>query len=157
MKTDIEARRLYTELTTQKKYTHPNFRMEDHCEEMYVLYQAIGEYWKPRFLIDHREQRACEFTNYMETLQTVTCKDIRWELLRDLPEEALMQARSLSAHFPTRIGPFRGGRAEVFWQINPDGRYYMDEDGFGMSDDVEITLCGAIDRRGKVVVRFHIG
>jgi len=42
----------------------------------------------------------------------------------------------------------------VRWQINPDGRYYMDDDGFGMTDDEEITLLGKIDRTGKVVVPF---
>lgn len=29
--------------------------------------------------------------------------------------------------------------------------YYRDEDGFGMTDDEEINLYGAIDRKGKVV------
>ena len=36
----------------------------------------------------------------------------------------------------------------------PDGRYYMDDDGFGITDDEEIALIGKIDRTGKVVVPF---
>lgn len=44
--------------------------------------------------------------------------------------------------------------AEVRWQLNPDGMYYRDEDGFGMTDDEEINLYGAIDRKGKVVKKF---
>lgn len=45
--------------------------------------------------------------------------------------------------------------AKVSWQINPDGRYYMDDDGFGMTDDEEITIYGYIDHKGKVVSKFH--
>jgi hypothetical protein len=45
--------------------------------------------------------------------------------------------------------------AEVSWQINPDGRYYMDEDGYGMTDDEEITIYGFIDQKAKVVVKFR--
>lgn len=32
----------------------------------------------------------------------------------------------------------------------------MDEDGYGMTDDEEIELVGAIDRSGKVVVKYTI-
>lgn len=41
-------------------------------------------------------------------------------------------------------------------QINPDGRYFADEDGYGMTDDEEITLVGYIDRRGKAVGKFSL-
>lgn len=47
--------------------------------------------------------------------------------------------------------------AQVSWQLNPDGMYYRDEDGFGMTDDDEVEIYGFIDRKGKVVVKFkHI-
>lgn len=41
------------------------------------------------------------------------------------------------------------------WQLNPDGRYYMDDDGFGMTDDKEINIYGFIDKTGTVVVKFQ--
>lgn len=41
------------------------------------------------------------------------------------------------------------------WQLNPDGRYYMDDDGFGMTDDEEINIYGIIDTEGRVVVKFQ--
>lgn len=40
--------------------------------------------------------------------------------------------------------------------LTPDGMYYRDEDGFGMTDDEEINLYGAIDRKGKVVKKFTL-
>lgn len=42
------------------------------------------------------------------------------------------------------------------WEVNPDGMYYRDEDGFGMTDDDEINLEGAIDRKGNVVKKFSL-
>ena len=48
----------------------------------------------------------------------------------------------------------QNGVAQVSWQLNPDGRYYMDEDGYGMTDDEEIEIYGFIDQNAKVVVKF---
>ena len=31
----------------------------------------------------------------------------------------------------------------------------VDEDGYGMTDDQEITIYGFIDRRGNVLIKFH--
>ena len=61
----------------------------------------------------------------------------------------------MSAQFPTFIRGFRNGVAEVSWQLNPDGRYYMDDDGFGMTNDEEITIYGFIDQNANVVVKFR--
>lgn len=65
-------------------------------------------------------------------------------------------ARTGNATYPTHVSKFENGIAKVWWQINPDGRYFMDEDGYGMTDDEEIELVGAIDRTGKVVVKYTI-
>lgn len=47
---------------------------------------------------------------------------------------------------------------EVEWQINPDGRYYADDDGFGMTNDREVSLYSYIDRAGRPLVKFsHVG
>ena len=56
--------------------------------------------------------------------------------------------------YPGDISRYENGMAEVRWEINPDGRFYCDEDGFGMTGDVQRTLYGAIDRKGKVVKKF---
>ena len=61
----------------------------------------------------------------------------------------------MSFHFPSFIRAFRNGVAQVDWQLNPDGRYYMDDDGFGMTYDEEINIYGFIDTEGKVVVKFQ--
>ena len=32
--------------------------------------------------------------------------------------------------------------------------YYMEEDGYGMTDDDEVKIYGFIDRKGNVIVKF---
>ena len=64
-----------------------------------------------------------------ERLVTVTENDINWTSLKKLPEDAVYVAQCLSFHFPSFIRGFKNGVARVDWQLNPDGRYYMDDDG----------------------------
>lgn len=124
-------------------------------DAMSVVNEAMREYWKPRFLMDDRNKVAFEFMNHSAVLQTIRQEDIDWDSLRGFPDDVIGRARNLDAWFPTLIRMYRNGVAEVRWMLQPDGRYYQDEDGFGMTDDKEITICGMIDRTGKAVGRFR--
>ena len=125
------------------------------CEDMTLINQSIDGWWKPRFLLDHRTQSAYEFMNFNEELVTVTDADIEWNTLEKLPEKIVRRAQNRNGHFPTLLFRFKHDEAEVEWQLNPDGRYYMNEDGYGMTDDREIALHGTINRTGHVVKRFR--
>lgn len=46
------------------------------------------------------------------------------------------------------IYAFKDGKASVAWTLQPDGRYYEDEDGFGGENCEEITLYSYIDTNG---------
>ena len=124
-------------------------------EGMSVMQHSIGGYWKPRYLLDDTAQTAVEFIDAGETLQTVGADDILWETFSDASPDILHRARCLSFHFPSFIYGFKNGVAEVRWQLNPDGMYYMDEDGYGMTADREFNIYGFIDRRGRVVAKFR--
>lgn len=54
------------------------------------------------------------------------------------------------------IGKFEGGLARVRWTLQPDGRYFEDEDGFGAEDCEEITLYSDLDRNGRFVRPFSL-
>ncbi len=109
----------------------------------------------PRFLVDRHTGRRIEFMTETGHFCTVMTDDIDWDSLASLDEECLSRARGLHAPFPTALNAFKNGVCKVRWQLNPDGRYYMDEDGFGMTDDVEVNIYGFIDREGKVVSKFR--
>ena len=133
------------------------YETNDLDEGMAVVSESIGEWWKQRFLINNNTSQAWEFMDKNQKLCTITQEDIDWKSLDGLPPEPVERAKALSAVFPTFIRRFEKGVAEVSWQINPDGRYYMDDDGYGMTDDEEITIYGYIDQQGKAVIKFkHI-
>ena len=141
-------------MLNDEKYKHGSYETRDLGEGMAVIGETMWGWWKHRFLINHNTKCAYEFMDKDQNLVTVTEDDIDWESLKNLPEDAIGRARALSFHFPSFIRQYKNGVAEVSWQLNPDGRYYMDEDGYGMTDDEEITIYGFIDQNAKVVVKF---
>ena len=150
-----EEEKLYKRLCAPQYKDYP-YEQRDLGEGMTLVNQVIGEYWKPRYLMDNEANCAYEFMSSSETLQCVTDDDIDWYSIKDLPQDALDRAQRHSFHFPGYISEYKDGVAEVRWQLNPDGMYYRDEDGFGMTDDEEINLYGAIDKKGKVVKKFTL-
>ena len=151
MKTEEE--RLYDDIMQNREAQGIN--ISDLGEDMAVGKQVIRQYWKPRFLIDHRNRTAVEFISLSETLQTVSHDDIMWEALSTAGKNALSRAEDLSFHFPSFIYGYKNGVAKVQWQINPDGMYYMDDDGFGMTPDEKYNIYGFIDRGGRVLSKFR--
>lgn len=150
-----EEEKQYKRLCAPQYKDYP-YEQRNLGEGMTLVNQVIGEYWKPRYLMDNEARCAYEFTSSSETLQCVTDDDIDWYSIKDLPQDALDRAQRHSFHFPGYIYEYKDGLAEVRWQLNPDGMYYRDEDGFGMTDDEEINLYGVIDRKGKVVKKFTL-
>ena len=150
-----EEEKLYRELCLSQYQGLPLVQ-NDLREDMALVTQVIGRYWKPRYLMDKEARCAYEFMSIDEVLQIVTDEDIDWDSLKGLPQDAFERAKAHSFHFPGHVYQYKNGVAEVEWQLNPDGMYYRDEDGFGMTDDEEINLYGAIDRKGKVVKKFTL-
>lgn len=150
-----EEEKLYRELCISQYQGLPLVQ-NDLGEDMALVTQVIGRYWKPRYLMDKEARCAYEFMSIDEVLQIVTDEDIDWDSMKGLPQDAFDRAKAHSFHFPGHVYQYKNGVAEVEWQLNPDGMYYRDDDGFGMTDDEEINLYGAIDRKGKVVKKFTL-
>lgn len=149
-----EDKILYQNLTSPQYKTRPYYQ-SDLGEDMILVSQVICDYIKPRYLMDCRTKRAVEFMDKAQRLLTVTDDDIDWRSLKRVKDEdAIDVARFRLFIYPGDISRYENGMAEVRWEINPDGRFYCDEDGFGMTGDVEINLYGVIDRKGKVVKKF---
>ena len=56
---------------------------------------------------------------------------------------------------PSFIYRYKDGVAKVEWQLNPDGMYYMEDDGFGMTPDIEYNIYGFIDREDHLLSKFR--
>ena len=50
----------------------------------------------------------------------------------------------------------RGDRLIMLWEIQPDGRYWEDEDGFGGTSDAEVTLYTFLDENGDFTGPFRV-
>ena len=154
--TEPDNKELFDSLDQEFYTKYENgWRREDKGEGMAVLERLVIDYWKPRYLLDIRAHKAYEVMSADLKLLIVRDEDIDWDSLKSLSPDLMAKVRSRDAFFPTMIRGFRGGKAELEWQINPDGRYYMDDDGFGMTDDEQVALYGTIDRTGRVVEKMH--
>lgn len=74
----------------------------------------------------------------------------------DLPYRAQRNAVALRTPFYFGINEFKDGVASVSWTLQPDGRYYADEDGFGMEDDEEIDFTAFIDQSANILIPFQL-
>lgn len=134
-----------------------NCQVNNLGENMKVVCQSIGGWWKPVALLDCNDKTGTLIIDLNDmTLQNVEEKDIDWPSLRGLDDACINRAKSRNAFYPTNIRGFHNGTAEMEWQLRPDGRYYMDDDGYGMEDEDEVTLLGRIDRTGRVIRRFRL-
>ncbi len=145
-----EAMALYEELSKKKYSAHP-YRRSNYRHDMTILEEDIWGYWKPRYFLDHRTKCAYEFMDTREHFTTIRVEDIEMDTI---PVRFRDRAERLVGNYPVLIGGFDNGVAEVQWMLQPDGRYYRDSDGYGMTDDDEVSLYGFVDRRGRVVGTF---
>ena len=152
---DFDQYGYYQEGCNQERYNQERYHICEMGEGMSVIEQSIGGWWKQRYLVDNKNGRAYEIMDAYLNFVKFTKDDIDWDSLAVLPEGVKSRAQSLSAQFPTFIRKFSNGIAEVSWQLNPDGRYYIDEDGYGMTDDKEIMVYGYIDTEMNVLVKFQ--
>lgn len=84
----------------------------------------------------------------------LTEADIEPSALRLIKQQCPYLA--FKAHYRFWVFPFTGSKAAVEWTVRPDGSYYADSDGFGMTDDEEITLHGFIDTNGRPIGKFRL-
>ena len=80
----------------------------------------------------------------------------------DIGEAAIKHIRenrpswNLEAYYRLWIFKDKKGLYRVEWTVQPDGRYYADEDGYGMTDDEEIIIHGYIDAQARVIGKFKL-
>lgn len=56
--------------------------------------------------------------------------------------------------YQSYISRFNRGISCFSWMVQPDGRYWEDDDGFGAESDQEIWLYALMDQDGKFVTKF---
>lgn len=152
---ETEEEKLYNLLITDEYRTN-SYRRENLGENMESIPTLVVGYRKQRYLLDHNRKIALEIMTEYQFWSHFKHDDIDWDSLKGLDEEAIIHtARSRSAHYPSFIRHYENGVAEVSWQLIPDGRYWMDEDGYGMTSDVETPVYAMVDKSLNVLVKFR--
>lgn len=54
-----------------------------------------------------------------------------------------------------RYSNFKNGICALCWTISPDGRYFADEDGYGMEDNDEEMVYCIINKKMEIIVPFQ--
>ncbi len=143
---------LYKELLKPCYDMPPYQRLSDMGEGMEIVKEFIGGYWGERFLINHNARTAYMLMTRDRRLCFVNEIDVNWNDVRSLENNS--NAYSYSAEYQFSVYMFEEGVALVRWTLYPDGRFFMDEDGYGMEHCRESTLYGYIDRHAHVVLPF---
>lgn len=150
----MNAKELYIELQKTVYDQRPYHRIKNRGEGMEIVEEVISNYWRERFLINHEAKEAYELMNRGLTLIFLTKEDVDWDGVKTL--ENNHNAYTFSAYYQRfAMEKFKNGVSLVEWTLYPDGRYFMDEDGYGMEDNEESVLYGFIDKKARVVVPFQ--
>lgn len=77
----------------------------------------------------------------------------RGEWMKSLESETALHP---VVRFRTSFERQKDGRCLVLWTVQPDGRYWEDEDGFGGTSDPEIILYTFLDGEGRFTGPFRV-
>lgn len=107
------------------------------------------------FLINKTDKEAWELVGFTGCFEYWNAAAVEICMAFDLPERAQRNAISTMANYYFGANSFKDGVAYVQWTLQPDGRYYADSDGFGMTDDDEINMYAFIDKKAHILVPFQ--
>lgn len=82
-----------------------------------------------------------------------TLDDIEWDNVNQLENHG--DAIKLIANYYIEVCDYKDGVARVAWLLYPDGRYFADEDGYGMEDNDRTYVSAYIDTECRVLVKFQ--
>ena len=109
---------------------------------------------KQTFMVNTALKKAYAISEANGYLVGFTKDDIDWESVDQLEYNG--DAKRLVADYGgIGIEDYCDGIARVHWMLYPDGRYFADEDDFGMEDNDEVNIYAYIDTECRVLVKFQ--
>lgn len=142
---------LYTELSADFKIER-KYSFADRGEGMMQCREKLTD---RVFLVNKKTKEAWELLTANGRFSFWDASAVEIAGTFNLPYKAQRNAVEQRAPYYFGINEFMDGVAYVSWTLQPDGRYYADEDGFGMTDDDEINFYAFIDTKSSVLVPFQ--
>lgn len=125
-------------------YLTPHYTYGNH------LYRSRGDDASVYFVDEARGIRKMivDFNGWIQDFPGIVKEDF-W--VNQIESGSLMHQIRFRTDFEER-----GDKFIMRWQVQPDGRYWEDEDGFGMTPEEEIVLYAYIDMNGNFTGPFRI-
>ena len=126
-----------------------------HCDLGCGMHRFSNKAWgnKQLFIVNTALTQAFTIADAKGKLVGFTKDDIDWDSVSQLENTGDAYRMVTSYYFG--IEDYHDGLARVNWMLYPDGRYFADEDGFGMEDNDETNVYAYIDTECRVVVKFQ--
>ena len=115
----------------------------------------IGESRGPLFFANSHTGKARQLLDENSNLVGFEDRDFDWEKLKAVEHPYDVNHKHLDYGGLGRYWDFSDGICCLCWMLHPDGRYYADEDGFGMEDDDEENIYCVIDSNLRIVIPWQ--
>lgn len=146
-----DTKKLYN-LLNQDFETEKYYSFANRCEGIYQVSEKNG---KRLFIYDTNKKCAYELVGSTGTFSHWNASAIEIAAILDYPKGLVMSIMSCKTKYYFGFENFRNGVTEVIWMVQPDGIYWADSDGYGMTDDNEIKLRAFIDADCHILVPFQ--
>ncbi len=115
----------------------------------------VGESHGPLFFANANTGIARQLLDENSNLVGFEEQDFDWEKLKTVGYLYDVERRHVGYGGMGRYWDFCDGVCCLTWMLHPDGRYYADEDGFGMEDDEEEHIYCIIDSNLRIVAPWQ--
>ena len=149
----MERRQALYKLLRKQRRDGDRFEVSDAGCGMEIYREQFDGVRVPSYLVNTRTRHAYSIVSPGLTLMAFSPDDILWDEVDRL--ENSDNARLLLASYGLSVHRFENRVAYVEWTLCPDGRYFMDEDGFGMRPQQATVIGAYIDTECRVLVKFQ--
>lgn len=142
---------LYKELASDFN-TEKQYFFADRGEGMMQGWERDG---RRIFLVNTEKEVAFELVNVVGSFSRWNISAVEVASVLDMPAHIQRSIISTKVDYYFGVDDFKDGFALVVWTIQPDGQYFADSDGFGMTHDQELNLYAYIDKNATFLVPFQ--
>ena len=115
----------------------------------------IGNSRGPLFFANSLTGKARQLLDETRHLVGFEDQDFDWEKLKAVEHTYDLNHRYVDYGGLGRYSDYRNGICCLCWMLYPDGRYFADEDGFGMEDNDEENIYCIIDNNLRVIIPWQ--
>ena len=115
----------------------------------------IGDCRGPLYFANYYTGKARQLLDENSNLVGFEDRDFDWEKLKTVEYPYDVKHKHVDYGGLGRYNDFRDGICCLCWMLHPDGRYYADEDGYGMEDDEEENIYCIIDKDLRILIPWQ--